>query len=80
MMQHFLQGCILNMLFILILTLYTNSEIYYIKHLIKFNLSTKGVDSLNSPSIFKDRSAISSISTYFENKKSPIIFISTINL
>ena len=33
----------------------------------------KGIEFNNLPSIFKDKSVISSIHTYFENKESPII-------
>ena len=33
----------------------------------------KGIELINLPSIFKDKSVISSIPTYFENKESPII-------
>ena len=32
-----------------------------------------GIEFTNLPSIFKDKSVISSIPTYFENKESPII-------
>ena len=33
----------------------------------------KGIELINLPSIFKDKSVISSIPTYFENKEPPII-------
>ena len=33
----------------------------------------KGIEFINLPSIFKDKSVIPSIPTYFENKEPPII-------
>ena len=39
------------------------------------NVTFLGVEYINLPSIFKDKSLIIfSISTYFENKESPIIY------
>ena len=52
---------------------YIDSKINYIRHFIKIHLVNKGIEFINLPSIFKDKSVISSIPTYFENKESPII-------
>ena len=48
---------------------YTDSKINHIRYFIKIQF----VNFINLPSIFKDKSVISSISTYFDNKESPII-------
>ena len=43
----------------------------------------KGIELINLPCVFKAKSVISSIPTYFENKESPIVCyssISTLNL
>ena len=50
---------------------YIDSENNHIRHFIKIQFVNKGFITL--PSIFKDKSVISSIPTYFENKESPII-------
>ena len=52
---------------------YIDSEINHIRHFIKIQFVNKGIGLINLPSIFKDKSIISSIPTYFENKESPII-------
>ena len=52
---------------------YKDSEINHIRHFIKIQFVNKGIEFINLPSIFKDKSVISSIPTYFENKESPII-------
>ena len=52
---------------------YIDSEIYNIRHFIKIQFVNMGIEYINLPSIFKDKSVISSIPTYFENKESPII-------
>ena len=52
---------------------YIDSEINHIMHFIKIQFINKGIEFINLPSIFKDRSVISSIPTYFENKESPVI-------
>ena len=52
---------------------YIDSEINHIRHFIKNQFVNKGIEFINLPSIFKDKSVISSIPTYFENKGSPII-------
>ena len=68
MMLLFLLGVTLNMLFG-----YIDLEINHIRHFIKTQFVNKGIEFINLPSIFKDKSVISSIPTYFENKESPII-------
>ena len=50
-----------------------DSKINHIRHFIKIQFFNKGIEFINLPSIFKDKSVISSISTYFENKESPFI-------
>ena len=52
---------------------YTDFEIYHIIHFIKIQFVNKGIEFISLPSIFKDKSFISSIPSYFENKESPII-------
>ena len=49
---------------------YTGSNINHIRHFIKIQFVNKGIELINLPSIFKDKSVISSIPTYFENKES----------
>ena len=53
---------------------YIDSEINHIRHFIKIQFVNKCIGFINLPSIFKDRSVISYIPTYFENKESPTIF------
>ena len=52
---------------------YLDSEINHIRHFIQIQFVNKGIEFINLPSICKDKSLISSIPTYFENKESPII-------
>ena len=52
---------------------YKDSEINHIRYFIKIQFVNKGIEFINLPSIFKDKSVISSILTYFENKESHII-------
>ena len=52
---------------------YIDLEINHIRHFIKVQFVNKGIKFINLPSIFKDKSVISSIPTYFENKESPVI-------
>ena len=52
---------------------YIDSEINHIRQSIKIQLVNKRIKFINLPSIFKDKSVISSIPTYFENKESPIV-------
>ena len=51
---------------------YIDSEINHKRHFIKIQFVNKGIEFINLPSIFKDKSVISSIPTYYENKESPI--------
>ena len=59
---------------------YIDSEINHIRHFIKIQFVNKGIEFINLDSIFKDKSVISSIPTYFENKESLSFVISIINL
>ena len=52
---------------------YIDSEINHNRHFNKIQFVNKGIEFINLHSIFKDKSVISSIPTYFENKESPII-------
>ena len=52
---------------------FIDSEINHIRHFIKIQFYNKGIEFINLHSISKDKSVISSIPTYFENKESPII-------
>ena len=52
---------------------YIDSKINHIRHFIKIQFVNKRIEFINLPSIFKDKYVISSTSTYFENKESPII-------
>ena len=52
---------------------YIDSEINHIMHFMKIQFVNKGIEFINLPSIFKDKFVISSIPTYFENKKSAMI-------
>ena len=52
---------------------YIDAEMNHIIHFIKIRFVNKGTEFINLPSLFKDKSVISSIPTYFENKKSPFI-------
>ena len=52
---------------------YIDSEINHIRHFIKIQFVNQGIEFINLPIIFKDKSVISSILTYFENEESPII-------
>ena len=52
---------------------YKDSEINHTRHFIKVQFVNKGIEFINLPSILKDTTVISPISTYFENKQSPFI-------
>ena len=52
---------------------YIGSEINHVRHFIKIQFVNKGIEFINLPSIFKDKTVISSIPTYFKYKESPII-------
>ena len=45
---------------------FIDSEINHIRQFIKIQFVNKGIEFINLPSIFKDKSVISSIPTYFE--------------
>ena len=59
---------------------YIESEINHIRNLIKIQLVNKGAEFINLPTIFKDKSVISSIPSDFENKEALSFVISIINL
>ena len=69
-MQQFLQGVILKMLLDLILI---QKLINHNRHFFQVQFVNKGIEFINLPSIFKDKSVIPSIPTYFQNKEPPII-------
>ena len=52
---------------------YIDSEINNIRYFIKSQFVKKGIEFINLPCIFKDKSVISSIPTYIKNKESPMI-------
>ena len=52
---------------------FIDSEFNHIRHFIKIQFINKGIEFINLSSIFKDKSVISSIPTYFEYMESPII-------
>lgn len=58
--QHALRPCI-------------DTEINHIRHFIKIPYINKGIEFIDLPSIFRDKSVVSSIPTYFRNTESPII-------
>ena len=69
MMQQFLPGVTLNMLY---------SEINHIRHFIKIQFVNKGIEFINLPSIFKDKSLLFLLILKIRN---PLSFvISIINL
>ena len=50
-----------------------DSKINHIRHFIKIPFNNKGMDFIDLPSIFRDRSVQSSIPNYFKNCEVPII-------
>ena len=50
-----------------------DSKINHIRHFIKIPFINKGMDFIDLPSIFRDKSAQSSIPNYFKNYEVPII-------
>ena len=52
---------------------FIDSEINHKRHFIKIPFITKGIEFIDLPSIFKDRSVTSSIPAYFQNSEPPII-------
>ena len=52
----------------------------HIRHFIKIPFINKGIDFVDLPSIFRDKTVESSFPDYFENKEPPIICFYIINL
>ena len=52
---------------------FIDSEINHKRHFIKIPFINKGIEFIDLPSIFKDRSVTSSIPAYFQNSEPPII-------
>ena len=52
---------------------FIDSEVNHKRYFVKILFINKGIGFIDQPSIFKDRSVISSISDYFKNKEPPII-------
>ena len=50
-----------------------DSETNHKRHFIKIPFINKGIEFIDLPSIFKDRSVTSAIPTYFQNSEPPII-------
>ena len=69
MMLLYLQGVILNMLFVQS----SIPKINHIRHFIKIPFINKGMNFIDLPSIFRDKSVQSSIPNYFKNCEVPII-------
>ena len=57
-----------------------DSKINHIRHFIKIPFINKGMDFIDLPSIFRDRSVQSSIPNYFKNVKYRSFVINIINL
>ena len=52
---------------------FIDSESNHIRSFIKILFINKGIDFIDLPSIFQDKSVIHSIPTYFQNSEPPII-------
>ena len=52
---------------------YTDSEMNHIRHFIKISFINKGINFIDSPSIFRDNTVESYIPDYFETKVPPLI-------
>ena len=52
---------------------FIDSEFNHIRRFIKIPFIKKGIDFIDLPSIFQDKSVIQSIPTYFQNSEPPII-------
>ena len=52
---------------------FIDSETNHKRHFIKISFINKGIEFIDLPSIFKDRSVTSSIPAYFQNSEAPII-------
>ena len=59
---------------------YIDSGINHFRHFIKIQFVNKGIEFIKLPIIFKDKSVISSIPTYFEIRNPLSFVISIINL
>ena len=55
------------------LRLFIDSETNHKRHFIKIPFINKGIEFIDLPSIFKDRSVTSSMPTYFPNSETPVI-------
>ena len=53
---------------------FIDAEINHQRHFIKIPFINKGMDFIDLPSIFQDRSVTSSIPDYFQNSESPMLF------
>ena len=53
---------------------FIDSEINHKRHFIKIPFINKGIEFIDLPSIFKDRSVTLSIPAYFQNSEPPIIY------
>ena len=52
---------------------YTQHVLCHIRRIIKIPFINKGIDFIDLPSIFQDKSVIQSIPTYFQNSEPPIV-------
>ena len=52
---------------------FIDSEINHKRHFIKIPFKNRGIEFIDLPSIFKDRSVTSSIPAYFQNSEPPTI-------
>ena len=52
---------------------FLDSEVNHRKHFIKTHFINKGIDFIDLPCIFKDRSVTSSMPLYFQNSEPPMI-------
>ena len=52
---------------------FIDSDTNHKRHFIKIPFINKGIEFIDTPSIFKDRSVISSIPAYFQNSEPPIM-------
>ena len=59
---------------------FIDAEINHQRHFIKIPFINKGMDFIDLPSIFQDKSVTSSIPDYFQNSEPPIICYSITNL
>ena len=57
-----------------------DSTINHVRHFIKIPFINKGMDFIDLPSTFRDKSVQSAVKGYFKNCEVPVIFINIINL